>query len=120
MGDQKTTIGGTLHGTENTGTGGGAVKTNVEVGLEGAAHLAVNFSSLGELELAVNLLNTLESLIKLQLGKSAASQEKTSGISSSPVGKTVLDAVEGKLVGIGSGEDLVTNNLGGDDLADHL
>lgn len=120
VGNVKTTIRSTLHGTKDTGTSGGTVETDIEEGLEGPALLTINLSSLGELVLSVNLLNTSEGLVKLELGKSAAGQQKTSGVRSSPVGETVLDAVSGKLVRIGRREDLVANNLGRDDLADHL
>ena len=96
------------------------METDIKVGLEGTAHLALNLSSLGELELTVNLLDTLEGLVKLELSESAAGKKETGGVGSGPVGKTVLDAVAGKLVGVGGSENLVTDNLGSDDLADHL
>jgi hypothetical protein len=118
--DEQATIGTTFHGTKDTSTSRGTVKTNIQVGLERTTFLAVNLGGLGHLVLSVNLLNTLEAVLKAELGKSSAGEEKTSGIGSSPVGETVLDAVPGKLVRVGGSEDLVTDNLGGDDLADHL
>jgi hypothetical protein len=120
VGDEQTTVRSTLHGTEDTGTSGGTVQTDIKVGLEGAALLTVDLDGLGQLELSIDLLNTGEVLIELQLGKRATSQKETSGVGSGPVGETVLDAVAGKLVGVGGSEDLVTDNLGGDNLADDL
>ena len=120
MRDEETSVGGTLHGAEDTGTGGSAVETDIKVGLERAASLTVDFTSLGQLVLSIGFLNTLEDLVKLELGKSAAGEKKTGSVGSGPVGKTVLDAVAGELVRVGSAEDLVADDLGLDDLADDL
>merc|ERR1711990_685209 len=45
MGHVEATITGTLHGSENSVTGGGADKTNIKVGLEGSAGLVGNSDS---------------------------------------------------------------------------
>lgn len=118
--DVETTVGSTLHGAEDTGTGGGPSKTNIEVRLEWAAGLAIDFGGLGDGELAVGLLNTLESLVKLELGKCAAGEEKTGAVGSGPVGETVGDTEALQLVGVGCAEDLVSGELRGDDLADNV
>lgn len=120
VGDVKTTVGGTLHGGENTGTSGGAGETDIEVDLEGAALLTVNLSGLGQGELAIGLLNTSERLLDAELVESTASDQETGGVGGGPVGKTVLNAVGLELVGVGGAEDLVTSDLGGDDLADDV
>ena len=91
VGNEETTVRSTLHGTEDTGTGGGTGETDVQEDLERAALLAINLSGLGERELAVSLLNTLESLVKLELLQGAAGKQKTSGIGGGPVGETVLE-----------------------------
>jgi hypothetical protein len=116
VGNVETTIGSTLHGTEDTGTSGGAGKTDVKEDLEGAALLAIDLNGLGELELTIGLLNTSEILIELELLQGAAGEEEAGGVGGSPVGQAVLDAIGLELVGVGSGEDAVTGNLGGDDL----
>jgi len=120
VGDEKTTIRSTLHGTEDTGASGGTVKTDIQVGLEGAAFLTVDLSALGKGELSIGSLNTSEGLVELQLGEGAASQEEAGSVGSGPVGETMLDAVPGELVGVGGSEYLVADNLGRDDLADNL
>lgn len=120
VGDQKTTVGSTLHGTEDTGTSGGTGKANVEEGLEGAALTVVGLGGLGEGELTIGLLNTGEVLIETELLQDTAGEEETGGVGGSPVGQTVLDAVGLELVGVGSGEDLVTRDLGRDDLGDDV
>jgi hypothetical protein len=117
VGDVDSTIAGTLHGTENTGTSGGPLKTDIENGLEGAAAL---LRLLGELVLTVGLGNTLEFLVQAELGESTAGEKETGSVGGGPVGETVLDAVAGELVRVGGGEDLVTDNLRGDDLHDDL
>lgn len=121
MGDVKTTVRSTLHGTKDTGTGGGLVETNIQVALEWAARfIVIALGSLRKLVLSVRCLDTSESLVKAELGQSSASEEKTSGIGSSPVCQTVLDAVALELMGISGSENLVTDNLRGDNLADNL
>lgn len=120
VGDVKTTVRGTLHGGEDTGTSGGAGETDIEVDLEGAALLTVDLSGLGQGELAISLLNTSERLLDAELVESTASDQETDGVGGSPVGKTVLNAVGLELVGVGGAEDLVTSDLGGDDLADDV
>jgi len=136
VGDIETTIRSTLHGTEDTGTSRGTGKTNIKEHLEWAALLAINFSSLGQGEFAVSLLNTLESLVKLELLQRTAGKQETSSVSSSPVGKTVLsmlafhiqiarqytysDSVGLQLVSVSSHEDFVTADLSADDLSDDV
>jgi hypothetical protein len=93
----ETTVGGTLQGTEDTGTGGGTDQTDIQEDLERAAFLTVDLGGLGERELTVSLLNTLESLVELELLQSAAGEQKTNGVGGSPVGETVLCKVSLRL-----------------------
>lgn len=58
VGDEDTTVGRTLHRTENTGTSRGAAETNVEEALEGAGGVVV-IKGLSVLEGTVWLRNTL-------------------------------------------------------------
>lgn len=118
--NEDASVGSTLEGTEDTGTGGGAGKTDIKESLEWAAGLIILSSGLGEGELSVSLLNTGELLVHAELLEDTAGEEETSAVGSGPVGKTVLEAVSLQLVGVGSGEDLVTGDLGGDDLGDDV
>lgn len=120
VGDEDTTVGGTLHGTEDTGTSGGTGKTNIKESLEGAAGALVGLSSLGEGVLTIGLLNTGELLIQAELLEGTAGKEETGGVGGSPVGQTVGDAIALELVGVGAGEDLVTGDLRVDDLGDDV
>jgi hypothetical protein len=120
VGDEDATVGGTLEGAEDAGTGGGAGKTNVEEGLEGAALAVVGLGGLGEGELTVSLLDTGEVLVEADLLQDTAGEEETGGVGSGPVGETVLDAIGAELVGVGGGKDLVARDLRGDDLGDDV
>lgn len=120
VGDEDTTVGGTLHGSEDTVTGGGTDKTNIEEGLEGAALAIIGLDGLGEGVLTGSLLDTLELLVKVELLENTTGKEQTGGVGSSPVGKTLVDAVLGELVGVGRGKNLVTGDLGVDDLGDDV
>lgn len=91
VGDEQTTVRSTLHGTEDTGTGGGTGETDIQEDLEWAALLTIDLSGLGKRELAIGLLNAGESLVKLKLLQGAAGEQKTSGIGGGPVGETVLE-----------------------------
>ena len=120
VGDEDTTVRGTLHGSEDTVTGRGADKTNIEEGLEGAALAIIGLDGLGERVLTGSLLDTLELLVKVELLEDTTGKEQTGGVGSSPVGKTLLDAVLGELVSVGGGKNLVTGDLGVDDLGDDV
>lgn len=120
VGDVDTTVGGTLHGGEDTGTSGGTGKTNVKEGLEGAAGAIVGLSGLSEGVLTVSLLDTGELLVKVELLEGAASEEQTSSVGGRPVGQTLSDAIALQLVGVSGSEDLVTGDLRPDDLSDDV
>jgi hypothetical protein len=117
VGDVETTVGGTLQGTKDTGTSRGAGNTDVKEGLEGTGTLLVGLSLLDS---AIGLGDTLVLVSKAKLGQDTAGKEQTGGVGSRPVGQTTLDAVAGKLVGVGSGQDKVTLELGVHDLADNV
>jgi hypothetical protein len=118
VGDENATVGSTLHGTEDTGASGSAVKTNIEEGLEWSS-LAL-LRSLGELVLSISLLNTLEVLIHAELLENTTGDQKTSAVRGSPVCKTVFDAIGLEFVGVGGAENLVTRDLRGYDLHDNV
>lgn len=120
VGNQDATVGGALHGTEYTGTSGGSGKTNIKEGLEGSSLAVIGLRSLGEGELTIGLLDTDEVAVKAELLENTTGDQKTGGIGGSPVGEAVLNAVSLQLVGIGSDQNLVTRDLGGDDLHDDV
>lgn len=99
VGNEDTTVRAALHGTEDTGTGGGAGETDIQEDLEGAALLTVDLSGLSERELTVSLLDTNEVLVHLELLEDTAGKEETGGVGGRPVGKTVGNAIGLQLVG---------------------
>lgn len=120
VGDEDTTVGGTLHGTEDTGTGGGTDKTNVKEGLEGTAGALVGLDGLSELVLTVGLLDASELLVEAELLEDTAGEEQTGGVGGSPVGQTLGETVALELVGVGAGQNLVARDLRVDDLSDDI
>lgn len=118
--DEETTVGGTLQGTKDTGTGGGTDETNIEEDLEGAAGTVVSLSSLGQGVFTVGFLNTLEGLVELELLEETTGEEETSGVGSGPVGQTVLDSIALQLVSISRGNNLVAGDFGVDNLGDDI
>lgn len=119
VGDEDATVRGTLHGTEDTVAGRGALETNVKEALERPG-LVVAVELLGHDERAVGLGLALVLVSEVELDKRATGAEETSGVGGRPVGETVLDAVPGELLRAGVGKDEVTLELGVDDLDDDL
>jgi len=118
VGDENTTVGSTLHGTEDTSASRSAVKTDIEESLEWSSALALR--SLSKCVLSISLLNTSEILIHAELLKNTTGNQETSAVCGGPVSKTVLDAVGLEFVGVGSCEDFVASDLGGHDLHDDI
>jgi hypothetical protein len=115
--DDDTTVESTLHGTKDTGTSAGTDKTNIKKSTERTTLVelleAVEGSTSG-------LLDTRIELVDLDLLSGTTGNKKTSGIGSSIVGKTKLDAITRKLVGVGSDKDVITVDARVDDLADDV
>ena len=117
VGDQETTIDGTLEGGEDLGTSGGAVETDIKVGSEGAGGI----SNLLNIEnLAINGLVASIVGVQLELLEETAGAKETHGVGGGVVGQTGLDAVLRELVGVGGGEDVVTVKLGSHNLGDDV
>lgn len=117
VGDEDSSIGSSLHGTEDTGTSRGAVESNIKEGLEGAGSLVVG---LGELKSSVGLGLSLVGVGEAELGEGTAGDEESGSVGGGPVGETVVDAVAGELVGVGGGKNEVALELGGDNLFDSV
>jgi len=115
----ETTIGSTLHGTKDTGTGGGANETDVQEGLEWAAWL-VSLGGFGEFVLTIGFFNTWEVLVELELLQDSAGEEEASGVGGGPIGEAVLDSVALEFVGVGGLDDFVSSDFSSDDLADDV
>ena len=80
VGDVETTVGGTLHGTENTGASAGPGKTNIKVALERTGViLAIKLFSEGEG--AVGLCDTLVLVGKTKFGQGTTGAKEAGCIS---------------------------------------
>merc|ERR1712046_506110 len=87
--DIKSSVTGSLHGTEDTVSSGGADETNIKVSLEWTLVTIRNFSNL--IVASIDLIVTLEhSVQSLELEKSA-SAKKSSCVGSGIVGETTLN-----------------------------
>lgn len=117
VGDGNTTIDGTLHDTEDTSTGGGAGKTGIKVGAEGAG-LTVDL--LDVVDLAIDLGGTLVDGGEVELGEQAAGSQQTDGVGGGVVGQADSDAEVLELMSVGRRDDVVTLDLGVDELGNDV
>lgn len=114
MRDEEATIGGTLKGTEDSGTGGGSLDTNIHKSLEWSlVTFWLNIS-----DFTVDLVGSFIVTIKLNLLEESSGEEETSGIMSRVVGETSGETVMLKFSGISSAHDMITSHGSIDDLSD--
>jgi len=113
--DVDATVKSTLHSSEDTAASGGAVKTDIEKGLEGTTLVELLD---GTERSTSGFLDTRIELIHAELLVETTSNKKTSSISSSVVGETKLDAIARKLVRVSGSHDVITIDAREDDLAD--
>jgi len=118
VGDVESTVGGTLHGTEDTVTGGGADETDIEVGLEGAlilGDLTVHHGVEGAVNLGVSLVKVGETLV----GEKSTGAQETSAVGGGVVGETSFETEALELSGVGGGDDAISLDADVDDLGDY-
>lgn len=90
VGNVDSTVNGSLHGSEDSVTGGGSDETNIQVSSEWSSVLdLVLFVNVKEV--TINVLNTLVHISKTQFGKESSGNQETGGISSGVVGKTSIN-----------------------------
>jgi len=118
VGDVKATVGGTLHGTEDTVTGGGADETDIEEGLEGALVL-VDLTVVHGVDGAVNLVVSLVKVGETLVGEKSTGAQKTSAVGGSVVGETSFESEALELLGVGRRDNAITLDADVDDLADN-
>lgn len=118
MGDVEATVAGTLHGAEDTVTGGRADKTDIEVGLEGAlilGDLTVHHGVEGAVNLGVSLVKVGETLV----GEKSTGAQETSAVGGGVVGETSFETEALELSGVGGGDDAISLDADVDDLGDY-
>lgn len=106
-----------LHGSEDTGTGGGVRKADIKAGLEGAGAI---LNSLNLFNLTSDVGNANIAGVEAQPLQKTASQQETSAIASSIVGQANRKTITGQLMRIGSAEDKIANQARVDDLANDI
>ena len=118
--DGDTAVHCTLHGAEDTGTGGGSGKADVEVRTECTWVVFATVATFLEEVFAVGLVVALEGIRKLQLGEDTTSAQEAGGVACCVVGQAGADAVPLEFRGVGRLHHVVTLDGGVDNLADHL
>lgn len=111
-----TTVNGAFHRGEHLLTSGSASKADIQKGSKRALLIVL----LNLVHLTAYLFDTLVELIETELREMTTSAEKTHAVSRGEVGEAVLDTIARKLVGIGGGENLVTLDTSGNNLADDV
>merc|ERR1719215_113081 len=117
VGNIQTTVSSSLQRSENLSTGGGAGKTDVKEGLEGATGVVI---TLNMVLLTKSLFRSRVQLVKAEVLQMTAGQQQTSAVGSRVVGQTDSDTVAGELVGVGTSNDTITRELRIDQLVDDI
>jgi len=142
VGNIHATIRSTLHGSEDLGTSGSALDSNIQVCTEWLAVIVINTfnvvvlgvlaSSLRDLlkrtggvkgvglEGPVDLFHARIHLVKTEVLEQAAGAQEAGGVRGRIVLQAGLQAVTGKLLGRSLAQDLVTLDLSGDNLYFHV
>lgn len=112
----ETTIGSTLHGTEDTVSSRSADKTDIEVSFERTLIIGglVDNRVVLTVDLGISLVNVAETL----LSEESASAKEASAVGSGVVGETGVETVSPELERVGRSHDLVTFESSVDDLGD--
>jgi len=113
--DVETTVTGTLHGSEDTVTGGGADETDIEESLERSRSV---LNSLNVVDITVNLAGSLVFVSELEAGEESSGGEETNTVSSGVVGGSSVKSVLRKFLRVSVDHDTITFEGGVDDLAD--
>jgi len=113
--DVQTTVTGTLEGTEDTVSGGGADETDIEESLERSGRV---LNGLNVVDITVNLGGSSVFVSKLEAGEESSGGEETNTVSSGVVGGSSFKSVLLELERVSIDKDLVTFEGGVDDLAD--
>lgn len=114
MGDVEAAIDGSLEGSEDTSSGGGAVQADVQEATEGSWTI---IQRLHVVLVAVDLRLAGVQTVQTQLLQDAAGDQQTGAVGGGIVGQTGLDSELGQLVGVGGAHDLVALDAGVGDLA---
>jgi hypothetical protein len=119
--DVQTAVRRSLHDSEDASSGRGSMETHVQETFEWTTALAIfSLGSLGQIVLAIGLLDTSKVLVEPEFLQRASGQQQSSTVAGRPVGQPMLDAIAAKLVGIRGAVDLVAGDFRSDNLADDI
>lgn len=114
----KSTIACSLKNTEDSGTSGGSLETNIEKSLEWS--LVIITVIINVKVFSVDISGGFVKIVKTDLFQQSSGEEKTGGISGSVVGKTSGKTVSLKLGRIGSAQNSISSHGGEDNLGDEF
>mmetsp|Transcript_34087 Transcript_34087/g.71752 ORF Transcript_34087/g.71752 Transcript_34087/m.71752 type:complete len:301 (-) Transcript_34087:62-964(-) len=126
MRNVKSTISGTLQGTENTASSGGGLASNIQQGPKGTLVLIHLIHIVGSLtngsgdNVAVHLIIALINIIQSNLLEQTTSAQKSGAVSGGVVLKSNTQSISGQLVRAGRGKDAISINETVGNLADDL
>jgi hypothetical protein len=117
MGNVNTSIASSLKDTEDSGTSGGSLDSNIHKGLEWSLVLDV---SVDVVEFSIDFGVSFVHIRETDLLEESSSEKETSAVSSGEVGKTSSETESLELGGLSSAENLISSHGGEDDLSDEL
>merc|ERR1719234_889295 len=117
VGNVKTTVNGSLHGSKHLGSSRSPGQTNIKTGTESSGAIVVVLNSIhGTINVGVSLVDG----VQLELLEDPPCEEKPGAVGGSVVGQANLHAVPGQLMAVGSADDNITLQPGVSDLAGHV
>jgi len=118
MWDVNSTIASTLKDTEESGTGGGSLETNIEKSLEWS--LIIIDIIINVEVFSVDISGGFVEVVESDLFQQSSGEEKTGAIGGGVVGKTSGETVSSKFGGISSAKNFITSHGRVDNLSDEF
>jgi len=118
MWNVKSSIACSLKDTEESGTSGGSLETNIEKSLEWS--LIIIDIIINVEVLSVDIRGGLVEVVESDLFQQSSSEEKTGGISSGVVGETSGETVLSELGGFSRAKNSISSHGGEDNLSDEF
>jgi hypothetical protein len=122
----KTSIGGTLQGTEDTASSGGGFASNIQESTEGTlvlidfVNVVGTLSYLGLDDISINLVVALIDIVEANLLKKTPGTQESSTVGGGVVFKTNLQSRPRQLVGTGTGQNTIAIDQSVGNLANNL
>merc|ERR1719300_1070171 len=101
----ESTINGTFQGSKDLSTGGGSGETNVQAGSECSGTIIIVFNTI---HLSVDISVALVDRVEAELLEDSSSQEQSSAVACSIVGKPNFNSISGQLMTVSSANNDVS------------